>query len=48
MNEVENSYLYNKFVVRDNLCIDEVDMFVDGYKEFGVRLDSHFVTRVLH
>lgn len=43
MNEVENSYLYNKFVVRDNLCIDEVDMFVDSYKESGVKLDSVYL-----
>jgi len=43
MNEVENSYLYNKFVVRDNLCIDEVDMFVDSYKESGVKLDSIYL-----
>ena len=42
MTEVENSYLYTKFVVRDELCFDEVDMFVKGYKDFGVQLDSVF------
>ena len=29
MNEVENSFLYNKFVVRDKECLQEVDMFVE-------------------
>ena len=49
MNEVDNSYLYNKFVVRDEECLQEVDMFVDSYKEFGVKLDSHLKKmRVLH
>jgi len=43
MNEVENSYLYNKFVVRDEECLQEVDMFVNSYKEFGVRLDSVYL-----
>lgn len=43
MNEVENSYLYNKFVVRDEECLQEVDMFVDSYKESGVKLDSVYL-----
>ena len=43
MNEVDNSYLYNKFVVRDEQCINEVDMFVDSYKESGVKLDSVYL-----
>jgi len=42
MTEVENSYLYTKFVVRDELCFDEVDLFVKNYKDFGVQLDSVF------
>ena len=40
MNSVHNSYLYTKFVVRDEECFNEVDMFVDSYKESGVKLDS--------
>ena len=32
MNNVTNSYLYNKFVVRDKIDFDEVDMYVDAYK----------------
>ena len=43
MNEVDNSYLYNKFVVRDEECLQEVDMFVDSYKESGVQLDSVYL-----
>ena len=43
MNEVDNSYLYNKFVVRDEECLQEVDMFVDSYKESGVKLDSVYL-----
>jgi 7-carboxy-7-deazaguanine synthase len=43
MNAVHNSYLYNKFVVRDEQCINEVDMFVDSYKESGVQLDSVYL-----
>ena len=43
MNQVDNSYLYNKFVVRDEQCISEVDMFVDSYKESGVQLDSVYL-----
>ena len=43
MNEVENSFLYNKFVVRDQECLQEVDMFVDSYKESGVQLDSVYL-----
>jgi len=42
MNEVENSFLYNKFVVRDIEDFTEVDMFVDAYKKAGVVLDSVF------
>ena len=40
MNKVENSFLYNKFVVRDMIDFDEVDMFVDAYKKAGVQIDS--------
>ena len=40
MNKVENSYLYNKFVVRDMIDFDEVDIYVDAYKKAGVELDS--------
>lgn len=40
MNHVENSFLYTKFVVRDKQDFEEVDMFVDSYKESGVILDS--------
>jgi 7-carboxy-7-deazaguanine synthase len=40
MNQVENSFLYTKFVVRDKQDFEEVDMFVDSYKESGVILDS--------
>ena len=40
MNKVENSYLYNKFVVRDIEDFEEVDLFVSTYKENGVSLDQ--------
>jgi len=40
MNKVENSYLYNKFVVRDIDDFDEVDTFVNEYKDAGVKLDA--------
>tara|TARA_B100000927_G_scaffold290519_1_gene289610 strand:+ start:1383 stop:2342 length:960 start_codon:yes stop_codon:yes gene_type:complete len=40
MNKVENSFLYNKFVVRDMIDFDEVDMFVKAYKDAGVVIDS--------
>ena len=40
MNNVTNSYLYNKFVVRDKIDFDEVDMYVDAYKKAGVKLDA--------
>ena len=40
MNEVENSYLYNKFVVRDMSDFEEVDIFVGEYKDVGVKLDA--------
>ena len=42
MNNVINSFLYTKFVVRDMTDFEEVDMFVDSYKESGVNLDSIF------
>ena len=49
MNKVENSFLYNKFVVRDMIDFDEVDEFVDAYKKAGVKLDSVFcMPKVLH
>jgi organic radical activating enzyme len=40
MNKVENSYLYNKFVVRDIDDFNEVDTFVNEYKDAGVELDA--------
>ncbi len=40
MNKVENSYLYNKFVVRDIDDFKEVDTFVNEYKDAGVKLDA--------
>ena len=40
MNKVENSYPYNKFVVRDIEDFDEVDMFVEAYTKEGVFLDA--------
>ena len=40
MNKVTNSHLYNKFVVRDIDDFDEVDKFVNAYKEAGVKLDA--------
>jgi len=40
MNKVTNSHLYNKFVVRDINDFDEVDTFVNAYKEAGVKLDA--------
>ena len=43
MNEVTNSFLYNKFVVRDELCLPDVDIFVSAYKEAGVQIDSVFL-----
>ncbi len=43
MNEVENSFLYNKFVVRDKECLQEVDMFVEAYTQARVRLDSVYL-----
>ena len=42
MNKVKNSFLYNKFVVRDMIDFDEVDLYVDAYKNAGVILDSIF------
>ena len=43
MNEVTNSFLYNKFVVRDELCSPDVDTFVTAYKKAGVQIDSVFL-----
>ena len=43
MNKVKNSFLYNKFVVRDELCLPDVDKFVSTYKEAGVKLDSVYL-----
>tara|TARA_B100000519_G_scaffold133146_1_gene115088 strand:+ start:1097 stop:1978 length:882 start_codon:yes stop_codon:yes gene_type:complete len=40
MNKVTNSHLYNKFVVRDINDFEEVDTFVNAYKEAGVKLDA--------
>ena len=40
MNEVNNSHLYNKFVVRDIEDFKEVDKFVEAYKTVGVNLDA--------
>jgi len=43
MNQVDNSYLYTKFVVRDQECLQEVDMFVDSYKCSKVDLDAVYL-----
>ena len=43
MNKVTNSFLYNKFVVRDELCLPDVDAFVSAYKEANVKIDSVFL-----
>ena len=40
INKVTNSHLYNKFVVRDINDFEEVDTFVNAYKEAGVKLDA--------
>ena len=40
MQEVSNSHLYNKFVVRDINDFEEVDIFVEAYKDAGVKLDA--------
>ena len=40
MNQVINSYLYNKFVVRDIEDFAEVDMFVQAYKDARIILDA--------
>jgi 7-carboxy-7-deazaguanine synthase len=40
MNQVINSYLYNKFVVRDIEDFEEVDMFVQAYKDAMIILDA--------
>jgi 7-carboxy-7-deazaguanine synthase len=43
MNKVTNSFLYNKFVVRDELCLPDVDAFVTAYKKANVKIDSVFL-----
>lgn len=40
MNDIYDSFLYSKFVVRDIEDFAEVDMFVDAYKKAGVTLDA--------
>lgn len=40
MKNVENSFLYTKFVVRDAQCFQEVDHFVNVYKQAGIQLDA--------
>ena len=40
MNKVENSYLYNKFVVRDIEDFAEVDHFYLTYQKSGVQIDA--------
>jgi 7-carboxy-7-deazaguanine synthase len=40
MKQVRDSYLYAKFVVRDQECFSEVDHFVSEYLQAGVRLDA--------
>jgi 7-carboxy-7-deazaguanine synthase len=40
MSKTINSYLYAKFVVRDQQCFTEVDQFIAEYKKHGVRLDA--------
>ena len=43
MNKVKNSFLYNKFVIRDEICLQDVDMFVSAYKKADVKIDSVFL-----
>jgi organic radical activating enzyme len=43
MNKVTNSFLYNKFVVRDELCLPDVDAYVSAYKKANVKIDSVFL-----
>jgi len=40
MNKVKNSYLYNKFVVRDEIDFKEVDLFVKTYLDNKVKIDA--------
>lgn len=40
MNDVNNSYLYTKFVVRDKQCFKEVDHFIEEYKNKCVEFDA--------
>ena len=40
MNQVYNSHLYNKFVVRDMDDFEEVDMFYLTYQKSGVQIDA--------
>jgi organic radical activating enzyme len=40
MNQVFNSHLYNKFVVRDITDFDEVNKFYMTYQDHGVQIDS--------
>lgn len=40
MNQINNSFLYTKFVVRDRTDFDEVDEFVGEYNLAGVNLDA--------
>ena len=43
MNKVKNSFLYNKFVIRDEICLHDVDMFVSAYKKADVNIDAIFL-----
>ena len=40
MNAVDNSYLYTKFVVRDEVCFNEVDHYIDEYKNSNVNINA--------
>jgi len=42
MNKVNNSFLYNKFVVRSAADFYEVDTFVNAYKANFVKIDAVF------
>lgn len=42
-NAVKNSYLYLKFVVRDEECISEVKKFIKAYKDAGVDIDHVYL-----
>lgn len=43
MNDVSYSYLYLKFVVRDIVCLNEVEKAVNEYKKAGVKIDQIYL-----